>query len=69
VSDLREEGAAAPVDRPTFPARPDATDELTALMRRRVLLLDGSMGVYIQRKGLSEAEFRGERFAAGSDRQ
>lgn len=63
MSDLREEGAAAPVDRPTFPARPDATDELTALMRRRVLLLDGSMGVYIQRKGLSEAEFRGERFA------
>ncbi|GAA3615104.1 methionine synthase [Marihabitans asiaticum] len=43
--------------------RPDATDELTALLRERVVMLDGSMGVFIQNRGLSEADFRGERFA------
>ena len=32
-------------------------------MTQRVLLLDGSMGVFIQRHKLSEEEFRGERFA------
>ncbi|WP_349255598.1 methionine synthase, partial [Flexivirga sp.] len=32
-------------------------------MAQRVLLLDGSMGVFIQRHKLSEEEFRGERFA------
>ncbi|OAB87343.1 methionine synthase [Janibacter melonis] len=48
----------------TSPAhRPDASDALAALMSERVLLLDGSMGVFIQRRGLSEADFRGERFA------
>ncbi len=31
---------------------------------RRVLVLDGAMGTMIQRRGLSEADFRGERFAA-----
>ncbi len=43
--------------------RPDASAELTDLLRRKVMLLDGSMGVFIQRRNLSEAEFRGERFA------
>ncbi|RNI24864.1 methionine synthase [Flexivirga caeni] len=32
-------------------------------MTRQVLLLDGSMGVFIQRHKLSEAEFRSDRFA------
>ncbi len=32
-------------------------------MRQRVLLLDGAMGTMIQRSSLSEADFRGERFA------
>ncbi|HEY5289789.1 MAG TPA: homocysteine S-methyltransferase family protein, partial [Caulobacteraceae bacterium] len=31
--------------------------------RERILVLDGSWGVMIQREGLSEDEFRGERFA------
>jgi 5-methyltetrahydrofolate--homocysteine methyltransferase len=30
--------------------------------RRRILVLDGSWGVMIQRRGLGEADFRGERF-------
>lgn len=45
------------------PLRPDATDALTALLRERVLLLDGAMGTMIQRHGLTEADYRGERFA------
>ncbi len=43
--------------------RPDATEALTALMRERILLLDGAMGTMIQRHGFSEDEYRGERFA------
>jgi 5-methyltetrahydrofolate--homocysteine methyltransferase len=36
---------------------------LKAAARERILVLDGSWGVMIQRRGLSEADFRGERFA------
>ncbi|MBN1653867.1 MAG: methionine synthase [Deltaproteobacteria bacterium] len=36
---------------------------LREILRNRIVLLDGSMGVFIQRKGLSEADFRGARFA------
>src|SRR5690242_9841706 len=36
---------------------------LTAEAKRRILLLDGSWGVMIQGHGLTEADFRGERFA------
>ncbi|WP_267489887.1 methionine synthase [Enemella evansiae] len=43
--------------------RPDATAALTAAMAEQVLMLDGSMGVFIQRQKLSEEEFRGDRFA------
>lgn len=32
------------------------------LLKRRILVLDGSMGVFIQRYKLSEEQFRGERF-------
>mgnify|MGYP000878433355 CR=1 FL=1 len=32
-------------------------------LKRRVLVLDGAMGTMIQRAGLAEADFRGERFA------
>ena len=31
--------------------------------KERILVLDGSWGVMIQRRNLSEAEFRGDRFA------
>ncbi|GAB3117131.1 methionine synthase [Janibacter alkaliphilus] len=43
--------------------RPDATDRLTELLRERVLVLDGAMGTMIQQHGLSEADYRGERFS------
>ncbi len=50
--------------------RPDATADLTAALRERVLVLDGAMGTMIQAYGLSEADYRGERFADhGSDQQ
>jgi 5-methyltetrahydrofolate--homocysteine methyltransferase len=43
--------------------RPDATDELTALLRQRILVIDGAMGTMIQRFSPGEAEYRGDRFA------
>ncbi len=50
--------------------RPDATADLTAALHQRVLVLDGAMGTMIQAYGLSEADYRGERFADhGSDQQ
>ncbi len=42
---------------------PDRTAELKALAARRILLLDGAMGTMIQRLRLSEADYRGTRFA------
>jgi len=36
---------------------------LDALLRRRILILDGGMGTMIQSYNLSEADYRGERFA------
>src|ERR1700694_2360821 len=35
---------------------------LDRLFLQRIVILDGSMGVMLQHKGLSDAEFRGERF-------
>jgi 5-methyltetrahydrofolate--homocysteine methyltransferase len=35
---------------------------LDTLLRQRILLLDGAMGTMVQRHGLEEADFRGERF-------
>src|SRR4051812_12093767 len=43
--------------------RPDATDELTALLRQRILVLDGAMGTAIQQERPAESTYRGERFA------
>ena len=37
--------------------------ELHAALKRRILVLDGAMGTMIQRHKLSEADYRGERFA------
>jgi 5-methyltetrahydrofolate--homocysteine methyltransferase len=39
------------------------TDTLDATLRERILVLDGAMGTMVQRHGLAEADFRGERFA------
>jgi 5-methyltetrahydrofolate--homocysteine methyltransferase len=42
---------------------PDTVQQrLDRLLAGRILLLDGAMGTMIQRHGLSEADFRGERF-------
>ena len=49
--------------------RPDATADLTAALRERVLVLDGAMGTMIQTHGLSEADYRGTRFADAPDDQ
>lgn len=42
--------------------RPDCTDELTAAMRQRILVIDGAMGTAIQRDRPDEAGYRGDRF-------
>ena len=47
---------------PDTTLRPDATVELTELLRSRILVLDGAMGTAIQRDRPDEAGYRGERF-------
>ena len=47
----------------TGPAGGGARARLEALLDERILILDGAMGTMIQRHGLDEAAFRGERFA------
>src|SRR5574340_549928 len=37
--------------------------QLPGLLRQRIVVIDGAMGTMIQRLGLSEADFRGARFA------
>jgi len=41
----------------------DRTQELTALLAERILILDGAMGTMVQQHKLLEADYRGERFA------
>jgi 5-methyltetrahydrofolate--homocysteine methyltransferase len=43
-------------------ARSERFQQLLATSRERLLVLDGSWGVMIQRKGLDEADYRGDRF-------
>src|SRR6266571_1761521 len=42
--------------------RPDMTDELTTLLRERIVVLDGAMGTMLQTYGLEERDYRGDRF-------
>ncbi|OBF62671.1 methionine synthase [Mycobacterium sp. 852002-51971_SCH5477799-a] len=42
--------------------RADCTDELTAALRRRIMVIDGAMGTAIQRDRPDEAGYRGDRF-------
>ena len=42
--------------------RQDRIKALKAASKERVLILDGSWGVMFQKRGLSEADYRGERF-------
>ena len=37
-------------------------DQLNSLLAERILILDGAMGTMIQRKSLTEADFRGDRY-------
>ena len=39
-----------------------STDSLVALLKSRILILDGAMGTMIQRHGLTESDYRGEQF-------
>src|SRR5258706_6984295 len=41
----------------------DVAEEIRRLAEERILVLDGAWGVLLQNRGLSEADFRGERFA------
>ena len=41
----------------------DAAARLRALLDQRIVVLDGAWGVLLQGRGLTEAEFRGDRFA------
>src|SRR6201985_1354769 len=43
-------------------SRADRIEALKAAAKERILILDGSCGVMIQRRGLDEADFRGARF-------
>ena len=43
--------------------RPDATEQLTAALGERILVIDGAMGTLIQGHQLGEDDYRGERFA------
>src|SRR5580698_4162950 len=47
-------------------ARAQRIAALKAAATQRVLMLDGSWGVMIQRRGLAEADYRGDRFADSS---
>ena len=66
---MRDPQPSAP--QPTTPAssafapniRPDCTDELTATLRRRIVVIDGAMGTAIQRDRPDEDGYRGERFS------
>ena len=42
----------------------DLKEYLTAVLRQRIMIIDGAMGTMIQRHKLVEKDFRGERFAA-----
>jgi 5-methyltetrahydrofolate--homocysteine methyltransferase len=46
-----------------MPAQPNARPELEALLRQRILVIDGAMGTTIRGYGLTEEDTRGKRFA------
>ena len=46
---------------------PDRANALLDALRERILIIDGAMGTMIQRHGLQEQDYRGERFAGGYD--
>jgi 5-methyltetrahydrofolate--homocysteine methyltransferase len=46
---------------------PERVACLESLLAERILVIDGAMGTMIQQHGLSEADYRGKRFAEGFD--
>ena len=52
-----------PAEAVAGPRDGDVRARLEALLDERILIMDGAMGTMIQRHGLDEAAFRGERFA------
>ncbi|WP_115686604.1 homocysteine S-methyltransferase family protein [Cupriavidus taiwanensis] len=54
---------SAPESRAAAPRPYTRAAELPRLLQERILVLDGAMGTMIQRYKLSEADYRGERFA------
>ena len=42
----------------------DIKTQLEGLLADRILVLDGAWGVLIHRRGFSEEEYRGDRFAS-----
>ena len=46
---------------------PDRVRALEDALAQRILIIDGAMGTMIQRHGLEEGDYRGERFAGGFD--
>jgi 5-methyltetrahydrofolate--homocysteine methyltransferase len=46
---------------------PDRVDALEQALDARILIIDGAMGTMIQAHRLDEADYRGQRFAAGHD--
>lgn len=48
---------------------PERVALLESALATRILVIDGAMGTMIQRHELAEADYRGERFAAGFDLQ
>lgn len=49
---------------PSLPwLHPDRVHALETALAQRILIIDGAMGTMIQRHGLEEDDYRGERFA------
>ncbi|HEY1663031.1 MAG TPA: methionine synthase [Verrucomicrobiae bacterium] len=42
---------------------PDRIEHLQRLLRERIVIIDGAMGTMVQQRKLTEADFRGQRFA------
>ncbi|XQA61196.1 homocysteine S-methyltransferase family protein [Xanthomonas sacchari] len=67
--------AVSPIPNPQSPLpglpwlNPERTQKLLQALSERILIIDGAMGTMIQRHGLQEADYRGERFAEGYDAQ
>lgn len=57
-------GASAEAERDRPDSIPPLRPPLENLLADRILVLDGAMGTMIQRRGLTEADFRGDRFPA-----